>query len=192
MDDALLKEMQAAGSTEVAKRSPLRALAGLLFLLVVGGLIGGGLFYFLGSSDKGPNDSLIPNATQNINLEGQSGLFVSEAAPAEEAIAEPIYHAMQPFVVNLAAPDNKNYLQIALSYDLRNKTTAENMQKIDPMLRSRIIMTLQEKTLAGLQSSESRQKLMDELIEVARLSLPRSQDPTRGVMNVHFTSFVIQ
>ncbi|NJM32927.1 MAG: hypothetical protein HC848_08840 [Limnobacter sp.] len=100
---------------------------------------------------------------------------------------------LDPFVVNLAGPDSKRYLQIGITYELSDKATDDRMKNYTPVIRSRILMVLSNKTTADLTNIEGKQKLMDELVDLARVTLGGDdKDPTRGVRDVHFSSFVIQ
>jgi flagellar FliL protein len=58
---------------------------------------------------------------------------------------------------------------------------------------------LSGKTASNLTSIEGKQSLMDELVDLARVTLPsdpkadkNDKDPNNGVRDVHFSSFVIQ
>jgi len=116
---------------------------------------------------------------------------------AEEKVEEPkgppTFVVMDPFVVNLAEPDNGRYLQIGVTYEVSTPVTAEEIKTFTPVIRSRILLVLSGKNVATLTSIEGKQQLMDELVDLARVTIKgEPKDPTRGVRDVHFSSFVIQ
>ena len=115
----------------------------------------------------------------------------------EEVVVEPVtppeFYVLEPFVVNLAKPDENRYLQIGITYELSNVTAVDEVKSYTPIIRSRILMVLSGKTIDNLGSIQGKQQLMDELVELARLTIIGDEiDPTKGVRDVHFSSFVIQ
>ncbi|HEX4855782.1 MAG TPA: flagellar basal body-associated FliL family protein [Limnobacter sp.] len=116
-----------------------------------------------------------------------------EEAKVEEPAGPPTFVVMDQFVVNLAEPDNGRYLQIGITYELSNPATAEEIKTYTPVIRSRILLVLSGKNVASLTSIEGKQQLMDELVDLARVTIKGdAKDPTRGIRDVHFSSFVIQ
>jgi len=117
-----------------------------------------------------------------------------EEAPAKvEHKGPPAFTIMDPFVVNLAEPDNGRYLQIGITYELTDAKAAEALKTYTPIIRSRILIVLSGKTVNDLSTIEGKQKLMDELVDLARVTVHGDgKDPTNGVRDVHFSSFVIQ
>lgn len=146
----------------------------VLILLVVAVLLGGGgaaAFFMMGH--KG----------------GEEG--------AEEVVKEPLgpptFVVMDQFVVNLAEPDSTRYLQIGITYEVSDAAAAEEIKTFTPVVRSRILLVLSGKNVSNLTSIEGKQQLMDELVDLARVTIKgNAKDPTRGIRDVHFSSFVIQ
>lgn len=107
----------------------------------------------------------------------------------------PAFYAMEPLVVNLAQPDSKHYVQVSIAYQVANSGVAEQLKVYSPIIRSRAILVLSSKTKGEISNLQGRQRLMDELVDLARLSLPRTAagaNKTNGIDDVHFTGFVIQ
>jgi flagellar protein FliL len=141
----------------------------LIALLVLGG---GGAAAFFMMADKGGE---------------------KEEAKVEEHVGPPTFVVMDQFVVNLADPDSGRYLQIGITYELSNPASAEEIKTFTPVIRSRILLVLSGKNVASLTSIEGKQHLMDELVDLARVTIKGDgKDPTRGIRDVHFSSFVIQ
>jgi len=120
-----------------------------------------------------------------------------EAGKEEEVKAEPLgppaFVVMDPFVVNLAAPDSSRYLQIGITYETSGPAIADEMKVYTPVIRSRILLVLSGKNVEQLTSIEGKQLLMDELVDLARVTIQGDpKDPSRGIRDVHFASFVIQ
>jgi flagellar protein FliL len=121
----------------------------------------------------------------------------ADAGTAEETVKEsvdpPVFVIMDQFVVNLTEPDTTRYLQIGITYEVNGPTVSDEIKNLTPVIRSRILLVLSGKNVKNLTSIEGKQQLMDELVDLARLTITGDpKDPTRGVRDVHFSSFVIQ
>ncbi|WP_370263516.1 flagellar basal body-associated protein FliL [Limnobacter sp.] len=164
----------AGGSEEQAPAKGSKKLIIILaavLLLVVGG---GAAAYFL---------VLAPKADPSA---------VEEAAPVKPS-TPPSFAVLDQFVVNLAEPDNTRYLQIGITYEVTTPQALEEIKTYTPVIRSRILLVLSGKNVADLTSIEGKQRLMDELVDLARVTVfGDPKDPTRGIRDVHFSSFVIQ
>lgn len=121
----------------------------------------------------------------------------ADGQAAEEKVEEPsgppTFVVMDQFVVNLAEPDSTRYLQIGITYEVSGPATSEEIKNFTPVIRSRILLVLSGKNVSNLTSIEGKQQLMDELVDLARVTIKGDpKDPTRGIRDVHFSSFVIQ
>lgn len=135
-------------------------------------------------------------------LGGGAAAFVLLAPkPGAEAVAEappeptgpPTFVVLDQFVVNLAEPDTTRYLQIGITYEISDAKVADEIKNYTPVIRSRILLVLSNKNVGDLTSIEGKQQLMDELVDLARVTVRGDpKDPTRGIRDVHFSSFVIQ
>lgn len=115
------------------------------------------------------------------------------AEQVQEPQGPPTFVVMDQFVVNLAEPDTTRYLQIGITYEVSSPTTSEEIKNFTPVIRSRILLVLSGKNVKDLTSIEGKQQLMDELVDLARVTIKGDvNDPTRGIRDVHFSSFVIQ
>lgn len=132
---------------------------------------------------------------------GAAAFFMLAGQPAdgtaeekvEEPLGPPTFVVMDQFVVNLAEPDTTRYLQIGITYEVGGPAQAEEIKNFTPVIRSRILLVLSGKNVGDLTSIEGKQRLMDELVDLARVTIKGDpQDPTRGIRDVHFSSFVIQ
>jgi flagellar FliL protein len=133
---------------------------------------------------------------------GGAAAYIMLAKPADGQAAEekieepsgpPTFVVMDQFVVNLAEPDSTRYLQIGITYEVSGPSTSEEIKNFTPVIRSRILLVLSGKNVGNLTSIEGKQQLMDELVDLARVTIKGDpKDPTRGIRDVHFSSFVIQ
>lgn len=110
-----------------------------------------------------------------------------QEAPKPKKIV-PVYLNLEPFVVNLTGSDN--YLQVGVVYALETNEVSEAIKTHMPAIRSRVLLRLSAKSVAELGSAEGKQKLAEEIIEDARLSLDEAQ--RKGIVAMHFSAFVIQ
>lgn len=117
----------------------------------------------------------------------------AEEAVVNEPLPPPVFSVLDPFVVNLAQPDQNRYLQIGITYELTGAAAADEIKNFTPIIRSRILMVLSGKNIESLTNIQGKQRLMDELVDLARVTINGpADDPTKGVRDVHFSSFVIQ
>lgn len=162
----------AADNAAPAKSSKKMVIIAVVVSLLAGG---GGAFVFLKKGHETKSEAK------------------EEEVKHEEHAGPPAFVVLDPFVVNLAAPDTARYLQIGVTYEASNAKVAEEMKTYTPLIRSRILLVLSGKNVAQLTSIEGKQALMDELVDLARVSIPaEGKDPTHGIRDVHFASFVIQ
>lgn len=101
--------------------------------------------------------------------------------------------SLEPLVVNLAPPNLDRFLQVAMTFEAEDAKTAELLKTYTPVLRSRAIFVLTSKTKPELMTVEGKMSLMNELLDMARVSIPASsKEPSKGILDVHFTNFLVQ
>jgi flagellar FliL protein len=135
-----------------------------------------------------------------LGMAGAAALFAlkqttnhSEEQQIQEPLGPPTFVVLDQFVVNLAEPDTSRYLQIGITYEVNGPKVAEEIKTFTPVIRSRILLVMSGKNVSDLNSIEGKQQLMDELVDLARVTIKgNDNDPTRGIRDVHFSSFVIQ
>ena len=108
-----------------------------------------------------------------------------------------VFAALDPFTVNLADRDRDHYLQIGLTYEVAGKDVEEEVKGQMPLIRSHILLLLTSKTAVELATAQGKAKLAGELIAVAREPMAEShlasaKGADHGVVNVHFSAFIIQ
>jgi len=152
-----------------AKEAAPPAKKGKLMIIVAGALIlasggGGAAWYF--------------------TMKGKHAEKVHEA-PKKTV---PVFLPLEPFVVNLSG--SENYLQVGVVYAVDTNEISEAIKANLPAVRSRVLLRLSSKTVAELTSLDGKKKLTDEIIDDAKQSLDEGQ--RKGLLNMHFSAFVIQ
>ena len=167
-----------AAAEEAPKPKSKRKLVvvlGVVVLLAAGG--GGGAWWYV--SRKAPEGA--------------------EAKSKVEAPKPPQFVNLEPFTVNLKADgSNDHFLQTALAFQVADAATGDTIKLHLPVIRGKILLLLSSKSATELGPTEAKTKLAEEILAAARATLPASpkdpeqKDATKGVIAVHFASFIIQ
>ena len=156
-----------------------------LLIIIIAAVVvlagGGGAAFFMMSKKKEKK----PEADEHAEEED------AHAAPVNDPKHPPVFAALEPFVVNLGGPTSERFLQIAISFEVKDGKMADMLKNFTPILRSRILMVLSSKDSDVLGTVEGKQELMDELLDMARETV-KGPGKNKGIVDVHFTSFVIQ
>ena len=157
---------QVATSGNKPKRRKLVPI--VLAVLIASGAGGGGWFYL-----------------QHKNAQAKT-------APKAEKEKPPLFLPIDQFTVNLSGQGGDHFLQIAFTLQVADAKVIDELKQQMPIIRSRLLLLLASKTAEELSLTAGKQKLMGELLAEARTPLAKSEIPGRGVVNVHFSAFVIQ
>jgi len=172
MAKAAVAAASGAGDASPKKKSKLLIIIVAVVLLLAAA--GGGAAFFLMSKKKPTK---------------QAG--EKEESHETERHGPPVFSALDPFVVNLADPGGERFLQIGISFEVKDNKVAELVKAYTPILRSRILMVLTSKEVAFVNTLEGKQQIMDELLDMARETV-QGKEKNKGILDVHFSSFVIQ
>lgn len=162
-------EADAGGAQQGAPKSQkkLLLLIGILLIALIGG--GGAAWYFL--SKKSPP--------------------VEEDHPKPKASKTPVFFVIESFTVNLQPETGEQFLQIAFTLQVEDQAQIETMKMYMPQVRSRLLILLSGKKPSEISTVDGKQKLADDIVAV--MKKPFSADgPPQLILNVFFTSFVIQ
>ena len=137
----------------------------LISLIVI--VVGGGAAWFFMGDNKHPAEKV-------------------EVAPT------PIFVTLEALTVNLQrGEDGDQYLQTTLTALVGDKEHEQMMKLYMPQLRSRLLLLLSSKKASEINSEEGKKKLTEEIL--ATIRRPYSdKGPEQRIMNIFFTSFVIQ
>ncbi|MDX1670079.1 MAG: flagellar basal body-associated FliL family protein, partial [Limnobacter sp.] len=80
------------------------------------------------------------------------GESAEEAAVVNEPLPPPVFSKLDPFVVNLAKPDENRYLQVGITYELTDNVAVDEIKNFTPVIRSRILMVLSSKNVDSLSN----------------------------------------
>jgi flagellar FliL protein len=118
--------------------------------------------------------------------------------PAEKKPSAPtVFAPLEPFTVNLADAGLSHYLQIGLTYEVAGNDVADALKAQMPLIRSRVLLILTNRTSEELATPKGKSQLAVELVALGRGALaassaPGAQNDERGVIDIHFSSFIIQ
>ncbi|MBQ69234.1 hypothetical protein CL689_04140 [Candidatus Saccharibacteria bacterium] len=106
----------------------------------------------------------------------------------------PAYVPMDSLIVNLADKDRERYVQVVLVLEAGDESAREALTQMAPVLRSRAMMVLSRKYAEPLKTSEGKQALTAELMDLVRVSLEDANypNPAEGIKQIHYSTLVIQ
>jgi len=99
---------------------------------------------------------------------------------------------LEPFVVNLADPEETRFLRVGIDLGLENPLSAKegkggNAEVPTARIRDCILAALSTWHSDALMAPEGKEKLKDELVRALR-----ERAPDLGVKEVYFTDFLVQ
>ncbi|MBU1042677.1 MAG: flagellar basal body-associated FliL family protein [Proteobacteria bacterium] len=95
--------------------------------------------------------------------------------------------SIPPFLVNLADPQGRRYLKLALDVEVKDKLAADELNKNMAKIKDSLLLLLSSKTYEDLASIENKILLKKEIVERMTLVLGEQK-----VMRVYITEIVIQ
>ena len=166
--------------TEVTeKKSNSKLIIIILFvtLLLAGA---GGAYFFLSKPAPAPAHAAGEGAP-----EGE----VEAKHEEHEEHKPPVFVELEPFTVNLQ-PDGQ-FLQATFNLQVEDEIVAEEIKLYMPLIRSRLLLMLSNKTGANLSQQEGKTTLVTEMKELIQQPFSKGAKPLK-IDNVFMTSFVIQ
>ena len=165
-----------AGAPKKGGKKLLIIILAVVLLLVVAG---GGAAFFL------------------LKKRGGEDHEAEHPAPSKKKKDPSVFQPLDPFTVNLADPGREHYLQIGLTYEVATSDVGDALKQQMPLIRSRVLLLLTSKSADELGSPQGKAKLAGDLVALARGALanspaPGAQNAERGIVDVHFASFIIQ
>ena len=119
--------------------------------------------------------------------EGGHGEKKDEKAAGNGAEAAGELVSIPPLLVNLADPQGRRYLKLALDIEVKDKPAADQLNKNMAKVKDALLLLLSSKTYDDLASLESKILLKKEVVE--RLTLVLGE---QKVLRVYITEIVIQ
>ena len=96
-------------------------------------------------------------------------------------------YSMEPFLVNLADPDQGRYLKVKIVIESTEKKPDEEYQQRLPELRDSVLTVLSTKRYQDIFDSEGKKKLKEEIISKLNQLVSHFR-----VKTIYFTEFVVQ
>jgi flagellar FliL protein len=140
-----------------------------------------------------------------------------KAKPKHDAKHPPTFLPLDPFTVNLADRESERYAQVAVTLEIDDAKTADDLKLYMPAIRNNILMVLSHKTAEQLLTREGKQKLATAILYAAVRPLGYEVDeeeaepedpavdtapkkkkkkktapPVLPVTAVHFSNFIVQ
>lgn len=193
-------------------KGKLFIIIGLVVVLVGGG---GAAFMMMQKSDKKAQAS---KGEKHAKQDAEHEEEAEEESDADDPknTKKPVFYSMEPFVVNLAG-DSQHYLQVGVDLKLSKEEYMEKIKTVLPEIRNGVVLLLSSKQATEVVSIEDKNHLRAEIRAVANKAIgvkdkvtPRvpaeeeggahaaehseekAPGPTKGVVDVLLTSFVIQ
>lgn len=137
-----------------------------------------------------------------------------KAASKRDPGTPPVFVALDPFTVNLADREVERYAQVALTLELDEAKTEDQVKIYMPAIRNNILMVLAHKTSAQILDTEGKLRLAGEIQRASSRALgydvdepgaddadddqpgkkrrKRRAEPALPVVAVHFSNFIVQ
>jgi len=102
---------------------------------------------------------------------------------------QPIFLPLDPFIVNLKL--DGQFLQVQFTLQLETDEDVNKIKMYIPQVRGRILLLLSNKTADELSTTDGKQTLDKQIIELIAEPLSTNLAPIK-IVNVFTTSFIIQ
>ncbi len=137
-------------------------IIGAIFLGIVAGAVGGGLYFFRGTET------------------------VKKKPPTPQAIIGTLW-PMEPYIVNLRDNNGERYLKVVLQLEMSNPELVGELNLLKPKLRDSTLDLLTAKSYQELQEFSGKQKLREDIMMRLNSFLTSGK-----IVRIYFTDFVIQ
>jgi flagellar protein FliL len=188
------KKVEKAPTEEVAldgeapKKSKKKMIMIIIIIMLVAALGAGGFFgykWWMGKKVAGGSDNATAQETKSEHGAETKSSGHGDNATAVAGAGEIV--SIPPLLVNLADPQGRRYLKIALDVELKDKAAADELNKNMPKVKDALLLLLSSKTYEDLSTLEDKIMLKKEIVE--RLSLVLGE---QKVLRVYITEIVIQ
>lgn len=92
---------------------------------------------------------------------------VAKAKPKHDPKHPPTFVPLDPFTVNLADRESERYAQVAVTLEIDDAKTADELKLYMPAIRNNILMVLSHKTAEQLLTREGKEKLATSILYAA-------------------------
>ena len=134
--------------------------------------------------DSKVRDNAVPKPRKN-----EAGKDKKEEKPKEAKDKKPFFVDFESFTVNLKDPEK--FLQIKLTFQMKNAEGAEAMKDLMPIVRAAVIPVLGGQDAAEIGTPEGKTKLCEQVAEAAKKSL-EGKEAAESIDAVLITHMIIQ
>jgi len=163
---------------------PIKLLIIVSVIALVFGV--GGAFVvvkFLGGASKGAEHSEDHKGDAEAKVESKS-----EAGGKHGEAASPgVMFDLDPFIVNLADPQEVRYLKLTLKLEVDSEAVSTELSTRIPQMRDAILVLLSSKDVNAVRTTQGKFQLRDEITQRINGLLKKP-----GVRSAYFTEFVVQ
>lgn len=143
-------------------------------------IIAGAAFFFFQYKDS-DSDLADEEGTEQVAEEKEGN--EDEKIKEEKKDSYPL----DSFIVNLADPGGKRYLNIKIVLEFDDKDFAGSLKRREPQIRDKILMILPTKTFKEIQSVEGKNSLRNTIIAELNNIVQEVK-----ITNLYFQEFVVQ
>lgn len=185
------EEVALDGEAPKKSKKKLFIMIGILVVLLAALGAGGwfGYKWWMGRKAAAAGDSATEQKVDEHGKKDDKGGHGEKkdekGAPVGEAAGELV--SIPPLLVNLAEPQGRRYLKLALDVEVRDKVAADELNKNMAKVKDSLLLLLSSKTYEDLGSLENKILLKKEIVE--RLTLVLGE---QKVQRVYITEIVIQ
>lgn len=179
---------------EAPKKSKKKLLIIIILAVVLLGVLGGGGYFgykwWMGrkSAPAAADNASEHKGEGNATAAGGHGEGGKKDAAGDAATPDSgVIVSIPPLLVNLADPQGRRYLKIALDVEMSGKPAADELNKNMPKVKDALLLLLSSKTYDDLSTLEDKILLKKEIVE--RLTLVLGE---QKVQRVYITEIVIQ
>lgn len=175
---------QAPAPAKKTRRTVLIAALG-------GALLAGGALAAVWKFTAGSDEETAAEDKKGSKTKGKKG--EAKAAKAAKPARPPQYVPLEVMTVNLKDDGSaEHYLQVGLTFQVSGAEVEPVMKQYMPIIRSSILLLLSSKTPGELASVQGKTRLAEELLAAAREPMPDNGSPDKGIVALHYSTFIVQ
>lgn len=150
----------AAPAAKGGKKKLIIIIVAAALVLVLGG---GGAAFFLTKKPTVEGE----DATDEDGGHAKAEAPAAKAKPKHDPKHPPTFVPLDPFTVNLADRESERYAQVAVTLEIDDAKTADELKLYMPAIRNNILMVLSHKTAEQLLTRAGKEKLATAILYAA-------------------------
>ncbi len=174
------EDKKAAAPAGVLPTKLVIIIAVVVLLVGIGGAVA--FMSLTKGHDKGKDEEAAASEESGGGHDKEEGGHKGAAAKGPG----PIYD-LDPFVVNLADPNDPHYLKVTVKLELDKPETAELLTARTPQVRDAVLILLSSRDSESVRTAQGKLQLREDLLTKVNSLLPKG-----GVKGAYFTEFIVQ